>query len=167
MGGDQIALGVVELLEDDGAPAFEGAGVQFEGDNGEPAFPFGDEIRLRHDRPAAGVQGLARLRVHEDSLDPVGLSFLETAVEDLVVDARGSVGGRHVVPVGGVGRHRPDLRRRLDGHRLVGVQDVCVLGNYLAVEQDLLEHHYVDPGKPGRVELEFHVHRARGGDGRE
>ena len=167
MGGDQIAFGVVEFLEDDGAPAFEGAGIQFEGDNGEPAFPFGDEIRLRHDRPVAGVQGLARLRVHEDALDSVGLSFLEPAVEDLVVDARGSVGGRHVVPVGGVGRHRPNLRRRLDGHRLVGVQDVCVLGDYLAVEQDLLEHHDVDPGKSGRVELEFHVHRARGGDGRE
>ena len=167
VGGDQGAFGVVELLEDDGAPAFEGAGVELEGDHGEPAFPLGDEIRLRHDRPVAGVQGLARLRVHEDALDPVGLPFLEPAVEDLVVDARGSVGGRHVVPVGGVGRHRPDLGRRLDGHRLVGVQDVCVLGDDLAVEQDLLEHHYVDPGKPGRVELEFHLHRARGGDGRE
>ena len=32
---------------------------------------------------------------------------------------------------------------------------------------DLLEHHDVGSRKPGRVELEFHVHRARGGDGRE
>ena len=72
-----------------------------------------------------------------------------------------------VVPVGRVGGHRPDLGRFSHRHRLVGVEQVRVLGDDLAVEQDLLEHHDVGARQPGRVEREVDLDGAVGRDGLE
>ena len=76
------------------------------------------------------------------------LALVESGVEHLVFDAGGFVGGRLVVTVGRVGGHRPDLGGLLHRDRLIGVEQVRVLGDDLAVEQDLLEHHDVGPRQP-------------------